>query len=113
MSRRMLRALASLPQIVIATSALLPGVGAAQVLPERPRTSVNTAYVAPTGRTLAVPAGGDFQAALNTAQLGDVITLQAGASYTGPFTLPKKAGTGWIIIRTSAPDTSLPRLAPG
>lgn len=31
--------------------------------------------------TLVVPAGGDFQAALNAAQCGDTIILQAGATY--------------------------------
>ncbi|HEX7997182.1 MAG TPA: hypothetical protein VF528_02100, partial [Pyrinomonadaceae bacterium] len=59
--------------------------------------------------TINVPAGGDFQQALNVAQPGDEIVLQAGASYVGPFTLPYKAnaGTGeqYIIIRTSALST--------
>ncbi|HUQ31804.1 MAG TPA: hypothetical protein VM095_06780, partial [Pyrinomonadaceae bacterium] len=59
--------------------------------------------------TLTVPAGGDFQKALNEAQPGDTIILQAGASYTGPFTLPNKgASTEWITIRTSTPDSALP-----
>jgi hypothetical protein len=84
---------------------LRPALGAEA---ERPRTLLDTTYVPPTGRTLAVPAGGDFQAALDAAQPGDVITLEAGATFTGSFVLPKKAGTGWIIVRTSAPDSSLP-----
>jgi hypothetical protein len=37
-----------------------------------------------------------------------VITLPAGATFTGPFTLPNKPGSGWIVIRTAAPDRSLP-----
>ena len=76
--------------------------------PERPRATVNTDDVRPTGRTIAVPAGGNFQAVLNAAQPGDVITLEAGATFQGPFTLPKKSGTGWIVVRTSAPDDRLP-----
>ena len=80
----------------------------AQALPELPRVSVDTSWVAPTGTTIAVPAGGDFQAALNSAQPGDVITLQAGATYVGTFTLPVKSGSGWILVRSSAPDSSLP-----
>src|SRR5207249_2684876 len=79
--------------------------------PELPRAFLDTTLVAPSGQIIAVPAGGDVQAALNAAQPGDVITLQAGATFTGPFTLPNKTGTGWIIVRTSAPDSSLP--APG
>jgi hypothetical protein len=58
--------------------------------------------------TITVPAGGDFQAALNSAQPGDVIMLTAGATYKGPFVLPVNSGTGFVTIRTSAPDSSLP-----
>ncbi|MBC7929905.1 MAG: DUF4214 domain-containing protein [Rubrivivax sp.] len=58
--------------------------------------------------TLTVAAGGNFQAALNAAQPGDTIVLAAGASFTGPFTLPNKgASTEWITIRTSTPDSAL------
>src|SRR5262245_15019317 len=88
-----------------------PAVGIAGPDPELPRVFIDTTYTPPTGRTIAVPAGGDFQSAINQAQPGDVITLQAGATYTGNFTLPAKTGNNWIVIRTSAPDSSLP--APG
>lgn len=69
---------------------------------ELPRTYVNTAYVAPTGKTISVPAGGNLQAALDAAQPGDQIVLKAGAVYKGNFRLRKKSGTGWIVIRSSA-----------
>src|SRR5437879_7811056 len=69
---------------------------------------LNTQYSAPTGATITVPAGGDFQAALNSAQPGDQILLAAGATYTGPFTLPVKAGNSWILIRSSTADANLP-----
>src|SRR5438132_3577377 len=85
-----------------------PSVAQAAVLPAPPQVYLNTPYTPPSGQTITVPAGGDFQAALNAANSGDVITLQAGATYTGPFTLPAKAGTGWIIVRTSTPDSALP-----
>jgi len=71
-------------------------------------TLLNTAYTAPTGATITVPAGGDFQAALNSAQPGDQILLAAGATYVGPFTLPVKAGNSWILIRSSTADANLP-----
>ena len=90
---------------------MAPNLAAAGTDPELPRVFLNTDYVPPTGKTIAVGAGGDFQAAINEAQPGDIITLQAGVSYTGNFTLPAKSGNGWIVIRTSAPDSSLP--APG
>ena len=47
-------------------------------------------------------AGDDLQAALNKAQPGDEIVLQAGSTYTGNFILPVREGSGkWITIRTS------------
>lgn len=82
----------------------------AATLPTLP-TTFDTTYAAPTGNVINVNAGGDLQAALNSAQLGDTIVLQAGAVFTGPFTLPNKtSGSGWIYIQSSA-YSSLP--APG
>ncbi|MEO7183156.1 MAG: hypothetical protein ABI141_20175 [Gemmatimonadaceae bacterium] len=71
---------------------------------ELPRVLLNTtspAAPAPGGRVIAVAAGGDFQAALNASQPGDVIELANGASFTGNFTLPNKNTTSvnWIVIR--------------
>jgi hypothetical protein len=76
-----------------------------------PRTYLDTRYVPPTGSTIRVPSGGDLQGAIDQAQPGDVILLEAGASFRGNFTLPKKTSpvAAWITIRTSAPDASLPR----
>jgi hypothetical protein len=54
-----------------------------------------------TANTISVPAGGDFQSALYSAQPGDTIVLAAGATYTGPFTLPVKSGSAYITIQTS------------
>src|SRR2546428_12268003 len=59
-----------------------------------------------------IPTGGDFQAALNQAMPGDVIILEAGATFTGTFVLPAKSGEGWIVVRTSACDGDLPQ-SPG
>jgi len=62
------------------------------------------------GNTVTVSAGGSFQSALNNASCGDTIQLQAGATFAGSFTLPAKNcdDSNWIIIRSSAPDASLP-----
>src|SRR5438552_13331234 len=86
---------------------IIPPVAAAAE-PALPRVYIDTTYVSPTGKTIAVAAGGNFQAALVLAHPGDVITLAAGATYRGPFTLPNKSGAGWITVRTSTPDGSLP-----
>jgi hypothetical protein len=47
-----------------------------------------------------VPAGGDLQAALNQARAGDVITLQAGATFTGHYRLAANSGNT-ITIQSS------------
>jgi hypothetical protein len=59
---------------------------------------------------LNLHAGGNLQAALNNAQAGDTIILDAGATFFGPITLPNKVGNQWITIESSA-LSSLP--APG
>lgn len=60
----------------------------------------------PTGKNVVikVSAGADLQQAINIAQPGDTIELQAGASYTGAFTLPYKNGNEFVTIRSSAAD---------
>jgi chitodextrinase len=68
--------------------------------PILPLAYVDTTYSLPVGGTTwRVNVGGDLQAALNSAALGDVIELAATGTFTGPFTLPNKAsGSGWIYI---------------
>src|SRR5689334_6162089 len=57
--------------------------------------------------TIVVPPGADLQAAINAAQPGDTIVLQAGGVYQTPFnytayTLPDKgAGSAYITITSS------------
>ena len=112
MTRRSLQIVA----VLSALYGLLVGAGAVQALPVQgaledapllPTTFVDTSPVASTGRTIQVGAGADLQAALNSAQPGDVVSIAAGATFVGNFTLPKKDGDGWITVRSSAPDESL------
>src|SRR6266446_5660527 len=62
------------------------------------------------GSTIIVNAGGDLKSALSSANCGDTIQLQAGATFTGAFTFPAKScdDNHWIIVRTSAADSALP-----
>ncbi len=58
--------------------------------------------------TLVVAAGDNLQDAINAAQPGDTILLEAGATFQGNFTLPVKSGNAFITIRSSARDEDLP-----
>ncbi len=73
-----------------------------------PQAVVDTTFVPPSGETISVAAGEDLQAAIDAAQPGDVVEIEAGATFTGSVTLPNKPGSDWITIRTSTPDADLP-----
>jgi hypothetical protein len=79
---------------------------------ELPRVYVRTALADTRsfGQVVSVRQGDDLQAALNQASCGDTLKLQAGATFSGTFRLPPKPcdDAHWIILRTSAPDDSLP-----
>lgn len=62
------------------------------------------------GKTLTVHKGEDPERVINKAACGDVVELQAGATFSGNITFPAKNcdDSHWIIVRTSAPDSSLP-----
>jgi len=59
-------------------------------------------------KTITVKSGGDLQAALDLASPGDTIMLEAGATFSGSFRLPKKPGNEFITIRSNAADKDLP-----
>jgi hypothetical protein len=94
---------------VIVTILVVPALSRSATYPSHPREQVEIPEITVTGQTIKVPSGGDFQTALNTAQPGDAIVLEAGATYMGPFTLPRKSGAGWVTVTTSAPKTELPQ----
>lgn len=64
----------------------------------------STSAPVPAITTIRVNAGGDLQAAIDAAQSGDVILLQAGATFIGNFTLPAKNGHDYVTIRTDIAD---------
>jgi len=79
------------------------------VLPLRGTTSLRQQVrnlSSETRNPIKVPSGGNLQEALNNAQCGDTIVLQAGGTYSGSFVLPNKgACTGtdsdYITIQSS------------
>src|SRR6185437_6632816 len=69
--------------------------------PAQPRVLLDTTYTPPSGSVIRVHSGEDLQAALDRAVPGDQVVLDAGATFTGNFVLPKTAGSGLIVVRTS------------
>jgi hypothetical protein len=81
---------------------------------ELPRVYLNStlADTPAPGSTITVGAGGDLKTALDNANCGDTISLQAGATFVirDQYEFPAKAcdDQHWIVVRTSTPDASLP-----
>lgn len=70
--------------------------------PELPQILIDTTYSAPTGTTTTVASGANLQTAIDNAACGDILSLEAGATFTGNYTLPDKDCTEWIYIQSSA-----------
>jgi hypothetical protein len=79
---------------------------------ELPREYVNSSLkdTPANGKSWMVRSGQNPQQILDSASCGDTIQLQAGATFTGNFVMPDKGcdDSHWIVVRTSAPDSSLP-----
>lgn len=62
------------------------------------------------GRVLDIRGSDNLQKVIDGAKCGDILKLEAGATFRGVFRLPAKScdDSHWIIIRTSAPDNNLP-----
>jgi hypothetical protein len=79
---------------------------------ELPRLHVPTSLASTpaAGKSRRVNSSADLQSALDAAQCGDTVELQAGAIFRGNFKLPAKScdDSHWIVLRSSAPDASLP-----
>ncbi|HEX3102014.1 MAG TPA: right-handed parallel beta-helix repeat-containing protein [Pyrinomonadaceae bacterium] len=59
-------------------------------------------------RIIKVPPGGNVQAALEQANSGDIVELQAGAVYFGEIKLPNKPLADFVTIQSSAAASLLP-----
>ena len=90
----------------------LPSNGKFDGPAELPRAYVLSALAntPANGKTWQVSDAAGLQSALNASACGDTVSLKAGATFTGTFSFPGKScdDQHWIIVRTSAPDSSLP-----
>jgi hypothetical protein len=101
----MTRRLISAALLLLAGVAVVPVRGSAGPAgAEPPYQLVETGGARAGGKVMPVMPDANLQAAVDAAQPGDTLVLQAGATYKGPITLPKKTGEGWIVIRSSAAD---------
>jgi len=62
------------------------------------------------GRVRLIKQDDNLQDAIDSAKCGDILKIQAGATFRGLFRLPAKPcdDSHWIILRTSTPDDGLP-----
>ena len=88
----------SKPLVLLSILALV-GVGVVVAL--KLNTGTFTETIQNGKRIINVGPRDSLQAALDAANYGDTIVVQAGATLTGNFTLPKKSGTGEIVIQSS------------
>jgi len=86
----------------------LPPLPASVVRPALPQATVNTAYPTVTGESIAVHSGGNLQDALNSANCGDEVVLDAGAAFSGNFLIPGKPCSAQPILVRSSAISSLP-----
>jgi hypothetical protein len=91
--------------ITVTAVATNPGTPNA-TLPASLDGMVISARSAVASRTISPATGGALQAALDTARYGDEILLNPSVTYVGNFVFSKRAGTGWITVRSSS--SSLP-----
>ncbi|HEU4833261.1 MAG TPA: hypothetical protein VFS90_02560 [Pyrinomonadaceae bacterium] len=88
----------SKPLVLLSILAVV-GIGVVVALKQTAGTFTET--IQNGKRIINVGPKDSLQAALNAANYGDTIVVQAGVTLSGNFTLPKKTGTGEIVIQSS------------
>ena len=86
-------------KIIVLLFFLFPSIGFAVVEATLPQIYIDTTYSAPTGSTCHATSSAELTACLANAELNTTITLDADATFNGPFALPNiSSGSGWLYI---------------
>src|SRR5258705_4885889 len=88
-------------RVVVLITVVLVLLFLALALAQRPRSVSQQQQTPGHPNLIKVGAKNEFQKALNAAQPGDTIVLEAGATYMGTFVLPVKSGSSYITIQSS------------
>ncbi|MCA1816671.1 MAG: right-handed parallel beta-helix repeat-containing protein [Acidobacteria bacterium] len=86
---------------VLAVALSVAALGACLIVAFAQMTRPRRATDAGVRGEIVVRAGGDLQRALDSARAGETLVLEAGATFKGTFTLPKKEGDEFITVRSS------------
>ena len=86
----------------------LPALASDVVVPVLPQAWPNLTYPTVTGKSWPLHAGGDLQAAMNGANCGDEIVLDAGVTWSSNYTAPLKSCAAKPILVRSSAIASLP-----
>lgn len=88
--------------LALAILTATPAAAQSVVMPNLPVEFLDTTYHTPTGTVRTVSAGQALQPVLDAAVGGDVIVLEAGATFTGNFILrEKELAQDWIYVVSS------------
>lgn len=82
---------------------------------QQAQKAIDALFVTTASTSVVVPAGADLQAAINSVTAGQTLLLAPGATFTGNYTLPPKAGASasvLVTIRTNNSTVGSGRIAP-
>src|SRR5262245_14328162 len=80
------------------------GSGSSAAVLQTPGATADLSSVPSAKRHIQVTKAEGLQQAIDKAEPGDWLELEKDATYEGPFHLPVKKGSGWIVVASTAAD---------